>query len=196
MRSKKRYFFAADYKNRIIWLKGEICERSEQDVLRALKRMNKTVGPICFYLSGPGGVFVSAISIGNAVISSANHILGIAHGEVASACFLLTQYFEVCAAIPGAKFTFHHAVCENTWEEEITQGEACATLEFLRRTDAIQFLLFSRKAKDINKVHNLFENQKTISARTARRLGLVDRYLSKSDFNIDKRKIRKLIKAR
>ena len=194
MKKRKRsYFFAADYNHRIIWLEGVICSQSEQRVLRALKKMNKTKGPICFYISGPGGVFVSVFSIGKALVASLNPVLGIAHGKVQSACFLLTQYFKVCAAVPGTRFSFHHATTDGPWDKSglLTQEEAINTLEYMRRADAIQALLFLHKTKKEHEVHRLFEGQKTISARTARCLGLIDCYLDQSDFNKDRRLIAK-----
>lgn len=190
---KKSYFFAEDFKHRIVWLDGLLCDQSERKVINTLKKMNKTKGPICFYFSGPGGILLSAFSIGKALGASPNPVLGIAHGKVQSACFLLTQYFKICAAIPGTRFSFHHATSDGPWDKSglLTQEEAIDALEYMRRIDAVQVLLFLHKAKKEHEVHRLFEEQKTISARTARRLGLIDCYLDQSDFNKDRRLIAK-----
>jgi ATP-dependent protease ClpP protease subunit len=184
-RKFRAYLLKVNFQRRIIWFHGEINENSHKEIIKALRRLNKTIDTIFFYFSGPGGSFVSCLEIGKAIANSRSPVIGIAHGRVQSACFLLSQFFKVCVGVSGTKFEFHHTFLDDM-EGTLTQNEAREYLGYMQTGDASQFLIFARRAKDVNRLECLFEKQAILDLKQTKRLGLIDGVLNKKEFLADK----------
>ena len=178
-------------KKRIVWLSGEIRVETADKIISALRKLNRTKGPICFYLSGPGGDFKHCYRMGKEIENSPNPIVGIAHGELRSACFVLTQFFRVCVGVRGSTFGFHRAARETTHAINkgtiLTQDGLQKELDRLKFIDAIQAYLFYEKVRDFDLVFELLHDDRVLNLDEAIKLKLVNGCFDRREFLSDKR---------
>ena len=187
---KSRVVFSL--KRRVVWFSGEIRAGTADKAISALRKLNRTEGPICFYLSGPGGDFKHCYRIGKEIENSPNPVAGIAHGELRSACFVLTQFFRVCVGVRGSTFGFHRAARETTLaiakSTVLTQDDLQKEMDRLRFMDAIQATLFYQRVKDFESIFELLHGDKVLSLKEAIKLKFIDgRFDRYEEFLYDKR---------
>jgi ATP-dependent protease ClpP protease subunit len=192
----EKFVLVCDYEHRVIWHDGFITERTASRFEKILKRLNKKLGPICFYIRGPGGDPPSTFKMMQLIMGSENPVACIAHDHVCSGCFTMTQAGEHRLALPGTRFVFHPSVIDVTDKVRFTQQALVDEVEKLRRTDGIQLMYFIRKGKPAGEIYELFDAEAVITVPRAIKLNLIDAYYKKEDFLPDRRRIRKLIKAR
>ena len=189
--------FAVSPEKRIIWFSGEICAESSRRIINSLRRLNKTrEGPICFYLSGRGGDFKYCFAIGNEIQNSSNPVAGIAHGQVISACFMLTQFFKVCLGVEGTIFGFHRTARESRITKGLIMNQDFLQRELdrLKMMDAIQVSVFYRRLRDFDRLFDFLRNDKVIEVSEAIKLGLIDDYFDRGEFGVDRRFMRGILK--
>ena len=191
-----KFTVAFSLKKRIVWFSGEVNARSARKVISALKKLNKTRGPICFYLSGVGGDFKYCFMMGKEIQNSPNQIIGVAHGQVISACFMLTQFFKVCVGVQGATFVFHRAVRESriTRDLMMSQDFLQRELDRLRMVDAIQVALFYRRLNDFDRLFELLRSEKVLGLDEVIKLRLLDDHFNTKEFWADRRLMRAILK--
>ncbi|MBI2674187.1 MAG: ATP-dependent Clp protease proteolytic subunit [Candidatus Yanofskybacteria bacterium] len=189
--SKIRSRVAFSSKKRIIWFSGEIRAGTANKVISVLKKLNRTEGPICFYLSGPGGDFDHCYRIGKEIDNSPNPVAGIAHGELRSACFVLTQFFRVCVGVRGSTFGFHRAARETTRAIAknlfLTQDDLQKEIDRLKFVDALIATIFFRRFQDFDSIFELLRIDKVLSLNEAIKLKLIDGRFDEYNFLADRR---------
>lgn len=189
-RFKSRVVFSP--KKRIVWFSGEIRAGTADKVINALRKLNKTEGSICFYLTGPGGDFKHCYRVGKEIEDSPNPVVGIAHGNLRSACFVLTQFFKACVGVKGSTFGFHRAARETTLaiarSTVLTQDDLQKELDRLRFMDAVQATLFYQRVRDFDSIFELLHCDKVLSLNEAIKLKFIDgRFDRYNEFLSDKR---------
>lgn len=189
-----------DYKERFIWLDGGISSIVAYQFKRMITKLNKSgVGPIVFYISGPGGDTHAGFSMINEISNSDNPVVTVAHGILSSGCFTITQAGAYRLTLPGSKFVFHPAELQFSknlkHHFQMTQNQLLESLERLRLVDSVQLSWFLKKGRPTRKIFDLLRDGATISSSRAIDLNLMDGYYKTSDFLKDRRIARKLIKA-
>jgi len=197
----EEFALVAGYKERFIWLDGEINPKVAYQFKRMLSKLNRLkCAPITFYIRGPGGNSYSAFHIMNEINNSDSPVATVAHGYVGSGCFTITQAGAHRLALAGTKFIFHLA--ESAFEGkysgiiEMTQSWHIDNLERLKLIDGAQLCWFSKKGRPIKKIFDLFKAETVLTVPKARKLHLIDDYYKEKDFLKDRRIARKLIRAR
>lgn len=195
------FALVTSYKERFIWLEGEINPRVAYQFKRMLAKLNKLkTFPIIFYVSGPGGSPHSVSFMMSEIMASDSPVIVVAHGFVNSGSFTITQAGAHRLALPGTKFNFHPA--EGYFKENakglvrLSQDQLLESLEKLRLVDAIQLFWFFKKGRPTKTIFDLFRAETTLSLSKARKLHLIDDYYKREDFLRDRRIARKLIKAK
>ncbi|MBI2068770.1 MAG: ATP-dependent Clp protease proteolytic subunit [Candidatus Yanofskybacteria bacterium] len=198
---KEESILAAGYKERFIWLDGEINPTVAYQFKRMLAKLNKLkIAPMVFYISGPGGDTHAGFSMMNEIIASDSPVIIVAHGIVTSGCFTITQTGAYQLALPGTKFTFHPAELQFKknlgYQFQLTQSQLIENLERLRLVDSVQLSWLIKRGRPTKEIFDLFRVGATISLPKARKLHLIDGYYKTEDFLRDKRIVRKIKKAK
>lgn len=197
---KKKSILVADYKNRVVWFDGTITQKMASRFGNILKKLDKIkVAPIVLYIRGPGGDPWATLSMINDVFNSSSPVGCVAHGYVASGCFTLIQAGILRAALPGTKFVFHSAEglsYASKKDTQQTQKQISDWLERLKLVDFIQFFWLSLRGRPVQMIHEMLKANMVLSLPRAIKLHLIDKYFDKEDFLVDKRRIRKLVKAK
>jgi len=198
---EKESVLVASYKERFIWLDGEINPRVAYRFKRMLAKLNKLkTSPIIFYVRGPGGNPHSTFFMMSEIVASSGPVAVVAHGLVNSGSFTITQAGAHRLALPGTKFTFHPA--EGYFKENskglvrLGQDQFTESLRRLMLIDAIQLSWFFKKGRPTKVIFDLFRAETTLSLPQARKLHIIDDYYNRKEFLRDRRIARKLIKAK
>lgn len=195
---EEKSVLAVDYKERIIWLDGEITQKMASRFSKIISKLNRLkVAPIVLYIRGPGGDSWSTFSMISDIQNSSSPVGCVAHDYVASGCFTLTQACIWRAALPRTKLVFHSAVgvfYASKEDVELTQKELSDWLEILRSIDFIQFFWFSMRGRPTQKIQKMLRSDKVLSLPRAERFKLMDAHFKKTDFLIDRRKIKEVLK--
>lgn len=196
--------FAANVRERVIWLDGAIDTRLPRLLHRALKAMNRKKNgrgkEIFLYVSGPGGNFEATTDMMIQIGDSASPVVIVAYGKLESGCFLMTQASPHRAATRNAKFTFHRTL-DNFVQPgpdeavEITADEHIAFLKELLLLDSIQLQNFFRYGRPPRKIKKLFKTEATINFRQAKRLKLIKFGYSRKDLRTDFKKVKPVLRA-
>jgi len=197
----EEFLLVVSYKERFIWLDGEINPKVAYRFKRMLAKLNKlNTSPIIFYVRGPGGNPHSTFFMMSEIMASNSPVAVVAHGFVNSGCFTITQAGTHRLALAGTKFTFHPA--EGYFKENPTglvrlaQDQFMDSLRRLMLIDAIQLFWFFKKGRPTKVIFDLFRAETTLSLPQARKLRLIDGYYKRGDFLKDIKIVRKLIKAK
>lgn len=189
-----------NYEDRTIWLEGEITDRVARNFKKYLEKMNKSgSGPIVFYISGAGGDIFLCLDMIYAVRKSGSPVASVAHGQVNSASFLLTQSGHTRLALPGTKFGFHRVVSRgippSAKESSMSVRYHLEAISQLSLADALQLVIFLRRGRPVKQVFTLFKDEAILSVAQAIKLGLMDYYFKESDFEKDKKKFKNMYRV-
>jgi len=188
----------SDIDARFIWFEGLITPKTAVDFGRMLAKINRSSSestPIYFYIKGVGGEINSTIAMAQYIEGSPSPVCVVAHGLVASGCFLLTQAGKSRLAMAGTKFKFHPAAMGlNKKIKFIEQRELYHVLDKAKISNAVQLSWFLRKGKPADVICRLFADVAVMGLPKAIRLNLVDHYFKEADFYKDRRIARRLIK--
>lgn len=110
-----------DFKNRILWIDGDITGATLDDVVPSILKWNKEDKdieiskrkPIRIFFSSPGGSLDVEETIVSIIKLSKTPVYGIAIGLVASAASLIYLSCHKRYALPNAYFIFHRGSCQN-----------------------------------------------------------------------------------
>ena len=193
---------AVDYKERIVWLDGEITNQIAKRLIRIIKRLNKLKrDPIYIYIRGLGGNTYACLNIMSEIERSNSPITCIAHEYVASGCFLLIQAANQKLAVSGTKLNFHKAesyemirASKRVKKMAFSQLYHTVQLDRLRAMDALQLYWFNKGGNSAKQVFNLFQMDAIIGIKKACQIDVLDGYFPDNDFEEDKKKINKILK--
>lgn len=195
---KEKSVLVADYKRRVIWFHGTITLMAAEKFGRIMKRLNNDgTDDIIFYIRGPGGDPWATFTMMNDISNSDSPVFCVAHKNVASGCFTLTQAGSGRAALPGTKFLFHSAVATFNGQKfnfEKTQAELREYLQRLELIDAIQFLWFTARGRPVELIHDFLKTDKVLSLPMAKKFQLIDAAYSRKRFLKDRKKMKKIIR--
>ncbi len=186
--------FVAYRKERILWFQGEICEGLARMVKRALSRMNHdSREPIKFYIWSGGGDIPEEKLIMRALNRSRAPVIFIAFRKIASAALTIFQYGSQRYALPRTRLEFHQAHMMFFTDPKcraVTMGSRDCIKMFheLKHSDAISMQAFSRTMNP-RTAEVMLAQEKTIGVARAIRLGMVNGYWDRAQFNRDHRAV-------
>lgn len=181
----EKSIFSVDYKEKIIWLEGNINQRVAYNFERAIARFKRLkLDNITFFISGSGGDVFAVFYMVGVIRNSGLRIGCVAHGYVASGCFILTQQALWTAALPKSRFVFHKVtdIYDSRDEESVNLINYLYGIERTRFLDHFQLDIFFRKGRLLREIYYLFMKDAKITVPKAIKLGLVDCYFSKKEF--------------
>jgi len=189
-----------DYRERIVWLDGEITARIAERFRVIMAKLNKKrCSPIGIYVRGPGGNIFACLEMMDEIERSDSPVFGVGHGYLKSGSFLLIQAAIRRLAVAGTKFTFHKAedhssIYKNTDSIRYTQDYYRERLENLKLIDAVQLRWFLRRSRRSEKVIDLFQEEATVGIKQAQELGVLDNYFKEKEFQEDRRIIKRILR--
>ena len=204
---KKTFKLVSSDQERFIWLEGVINRQTAGEFIKQLTKLNNDGSdPIFLYVSGPGGLLDSCLDMIIAINNSKSKVLCVAHGEVASSSFVLTQAATIGfrLAIAGTKFKFHRALYKYKLAvsikagTSISQEDYLARLKILTKFDGVILAMFFLKCKPNRRMEiiELQQAEEILSVKRAISLGIMDNYFDKKDFSKDRKIAKALIKQR
>lgn len=184
------------YERRVIWLQGEVLDSMPRRLGQILDCMNRDdTSPIIFYVSSYGGSLLAALKMMKLIDASPGPVAFVGFNIVRSAGFLLMQSGHGAYALRGTCFQFHRS--RDTYDHVQLAGISFDQDAYFKKyialaqDDALMLRHFLRRGK-YRCIPKLFEREAAISARFAKKIGLLDNYYDLVDFKNDRRAIRKI----
>ena len=170
--------YGIDADNRTVYLYGDVEEDSVKQVIKALLRMDKTLGDITVYISSYGGSLYDMFALYDIITNCTNKVKTIALGKCMSAAVLLCACgdSELRYAHKNVTFMLHDA----SDEQEGYHGELKKEIKELGRVVERWAELLANHSKKTSTFYRNVMNSKGnlyINAETALEYGLIDKLI-------------------
>ena len=176
---KKCKHVVYDVHKREIWLSGEIVKKTYRLLKTAIDKISRHYAgaPIRFFISTIGGRSDFAQKIYWLINQSRVPIETVAVNEVISAGFFILQAGKRRLAFPKVTIRFHQAENNPADLKKLDKFNADVlgtNVEYLKEVDAVQKFIFISRSRSVQKILELFSREAVVSARTAKKLHLID----------------------
>lgn len=166
----------ADFKQRRLYLAGEITEATCYKFLIGLQALDMTKGAITVVLNSCGGLCTEGYAIYDAIRFAQNEVYIVVFGQASSMGSAILQAGERRIMSPESEFMIHDVANWNSGDLSLHDAKLLAK-DLQRLQDRMNRILSTRSGQPIPKIQQWCRDETTFTAEQALESGFIDQIL-------------------